>query len=173
MSPGGTLTIEFSNVEIAEDYDVAETVMSPGRYVRLAATDTGIGMTPEIAERALEPFFTTKKVGSGSGLGLSMVYGFAKQSGGHLNLSSEAQRGTTVEIFIPRDSSESLAGASDLPPRELPRSHGECVLLVDDDDSVLTMTTRMLRSLRVCGEAGEIGTRSARRAEMRHRKSIC
>jgi signal transduction histidine kinase/CheY-like chemotaxis protein len=147
MNPGGTLTIKFSNVEIAEDYDVAEAVMSPGRYVLLAATDTGIGMTPEIAERALEPFFTTKSVGEGSGLGLSMVYGFAKQSGGHLNLSSEAQRGTTVEIFIPRDSSGSLAGASDLPPHELPQSHGECVLLVDDDDSVLTMTTRILESL--------------------------
>jgi signal transduction histidine kinase/CheY-like chemotaxis protein len=147
MSPGGTLTIEFSNVEIAEDYDAAETVMSPGRYVRLAATDTGIGMTPEIAERALEPFFTTKSAGTGSGLGLSMVYGFAKQSGGHLSLSSGIQRGTTVEILIPWDSSGSLAGASDLPSRELPRSHGECVLLVDDDDSVLAMTTRMLESL--------------------------
>jgi PAS domain S-box-containing protein len=147
MSSGGTLTIEFSNVEIAEDYDAAETVINPGRYVRFAATDTGIGMSPEIAERALEPFFTTKSVGSGSGLGLSMIYGFAKQSGGHLNLSSGVQRGTTVEIFIPRDFSESSAGAADLPTREVPRSHGECVLLVDDDDSVLAMTTRMLESL--------------------------
>jgi len=147
MSPGGTLTIGFSNVEIAENYGVVETLMSPGRYVRLAATDTGIGMTPEIAERALEPFFTTKKVGAGSGLGLSMVYGFAKRSGGHLSLSSEAQRGTTVEIFIPRDSMERLAGASDMPSGELPRSYGECVLLVDDDDSVLAMSTRMLHSL--------------------------
>jgi len=147
MSPGGTLTIEFSNVEITENYEAAETVMSPGRYVRLAAIDTGIGMTPEIAERALEPFFTTKSVGAGSGLGLSMVYGFAKQSGGHLSISSGIQRGTTVEIFIPRDSSQSFTGASDLPSHELPRSHGECVLLVDDDDSVLTMTTRMLESL--------------------------
>jgi signal transduction histidine kinase/ActR/RegA family two-component response regulator len=147
MSPGGTLTIGFSNVEIGENYGVAETLMSPGQYVRLAATDTGIGMTPEIAERALEPFFTTKSAGTGSGLGLSMVYGFAKQSGGHLSLSSGIQRGTTVEILIPWDSSGSLAGASDLPSRELPRSHGECVLLVDDDDSVLAMTTRMLESL--------------------------
>jgi signal transduction histidine kinase len=147
MSTGGTLTIEFSNVEIAEDYDAAEKVMSPGCYVRLAASDTGIGMTPEIAERALEPFFTTKRAGAGSGLGLSMVYGFAKQSGGHLSISSVIQRGTTVEIFIPRDSSGSLAGASDPLSGELPRSHDECVLLVDDDDSVLTMTTRMLESL--------------------------
>jgi len=147
MSPGGTLTIEFSNIEIAEDYDAAETVMSPGRYVRFAATDTGIGMTPEIAERALEPFFTTKSVGAGSGLGLSMVYGFAKQSGGHLSLSSRAQHGTTVEIFIPRDSDQSLTAAAKSPLREPSRSHGECVLLVDDDASVLKMTTRMLESL--------------------------
>jgi signal transduction histidine kinase/ActR/RegA family two-component response regulator len=147
MSSGGTLTFEFSNVEIEEDYDVAEAVMSPGRYVRIAATDTGIGMTPEIAEHALEPFFTTKSAGAGSGLGLSMVYGFAKQSGGHLSISSRVQRGTTVEIFIPWDSSGSLAGASDLPSHELPRSQGECVLVVDDDDSVLLMTTRILSSL--------------------------
>jgi CheY-like chemotaxis protein len=147
MSAGGTLTIEFSNVEIGEDYDATETVMSPGRYVRLAASDTGIGMTPEIAEHALEPFFTTKSVGEGSGLGLSMVYGFAKQSGGYLNISSGVQRGTTVEIFIPRDSSRSFTGASDLLSHEPPRSRGECVLLVDDDDSVLTMISRMLESL--------------------------
>jgi CheY-like chemotaxis protein len=147
MGPGGTLTIEFSNVEIEEDYDVAETVMRPGRYVRLAATDTGIGMTPDIAERALEPFFTTKSVGAGSGLGLSMVYGFAKQSGGHLSLSSRVKRGTTVEIFIPRDANQSLTAAANLPFREPSRSHGECILLVDDDVPVLTMTTRMLESL--------------------------
>ncbi|MFV1978877.1 MAG: ATP-binding protein [Myxococcota bacterium] len=147
MSSGGTLTIELSNVEIEEDYDAVEAVMDPGHYVRLAATDTGIGMTPEITERALEPFFTTKSVGEGSGLGLSMVYGFAKQSGGHLSLSSGIQRGTTVEIFIPRDTSGGLTGAVGLPPRELPRSHGECVLLVDDDDLVLLMITRMLESL--------------------------
>jgi CheY-like chemotaxis protein len=147
MSAGGTLKIEFSNVEIEEDYEVAEMAMGPGRYVRVAAIDTGIGMNPEIAERALEPFFTTKSVGAGSGLGLSMVYGFAKQAGGHLSISSEMQRGTTVEIFIPRDSSRTLASASDPESRELPRSHGECVLLVDDDDSVLTVTTRMLNSL--------------------------
>jgi len=147
MSTGGTLTIEFSNVEIEDDFEVAEAVMRPGRYVRLAAIDTGVGMNSQIAEHALEPFFTTKSVGAGSGLGLSMVYGFAKQSGGHLSLSSAVQRGTTVEIFIPWDSSGSLAGASDLPSHELPRSHGECVLLVDDDESVLLMTTRMLDSL--------------------------
>jgi CheY-like chemotaxis protein len=104
-------------------------------------------MTPEVAEHAAEPFFTTKSTGAGSGLGLSMVYGFASQSGGHLNISSEVQRGTTVEIFIPRDFGKSVAGASNLSDRELPRAHGECILLVDDDDMVLTTVTRTLESL--------------------------
>jgi signal transduction histidine kinase/CheY-like chemotaxis protein len=147
MSAEGTLTIEFSNVKIEEAYDVAETVMSSGDYVRMAVTDTGIGMTPEVAEHAAEPFFTTKSTGAGSGLGLSMVYGFASQSGGHLNISSEVQRGTTVEIFIPRDFGKSVAGASNLSDRELPRAHGECILLVDDDDMVLTTVSRTLESL--------------------------
>ena len=147
MSGGGTLAIEFSNVEIEEKYDLVEAVMKPGCYVRLSVTDTGVGMMPETLERALEPFFTTKSVGSGSGLGLSMVYGFAKQSSGYLNINSEVERGTTVEIFIPRDSAENLAGASDLPAREVARSHGETLLLVDDDDAVLEMMTLILESL--------------------------
>jgi len=147
MGAGGTLAIEFSNVEIEEDYEASEMVMSPGQYVRLTATDTGVGMAPEVSERALEPFFTTKNVGAGSGLGLSMVYGFAKHSGGHISITSQLQRGTTVQLFIPRDSSRTPAAASDLRFGELPRSHGECLLLVDDDDSVLEMTCRMLESL--------------------------
>jgi len=147
MSGGGTLAIEFSNVEVEENYDLVEAVMEPGQYVRLGVTDTGVGMMPEILERASEPFFTTKSVGSGSGLGLSMVYGFAKQSSGYLNIKSEVQRGTTVEIFIPRDSAENLTDASDLPAREIARSRGECLLLVDDDDAVLEMMSLILTSL--------------------------
>jgi signal transduction histidine kinase/ActR/RegA family two-component response regulator len=147
MSQGGTLAIEFSNVEVEEAYDVAETVMSAGSYVRMAVTDTGIGMTPEVAERASEPFFTTKSMGAGSGLGLSMVYGFARQSGGHLCISSEVRRGTTVEIFIPRDLGKSVAGALDEQESELPRACGERILLVDDDDLVLMTIARTLESL--------------------------
>ncbi len=147
MRDEGKLTIEFSNVEIGEDYEVAEAVMRPGHYVRVAASDTGIGMSPEVAERALEPFFTTKSAGAGTGLGLSMVYGFAKQSNGHLNITSRPKRGTTVEIFIPRDSDRRSIEGVDLSPDALPRSNGECLLLVDDNESVLTMISRMLRSL--------------------------
>jgi len=147
MSEGGKLEIAFSNVEVEDDYDVIEAAMQPGQYVRFAAKDTGIGMTTEIAEHALEPFFTTKNAGDGSGLGLSMVYGFAKQSGGYLNIASEVKRGTTVEIFIPREASRSLAYASGSRSSELPRSRGECILLVDDDEAVLAMTARILTSL--------------------------
>jgi len=147
MSDGGALAIAFSNVEIAEECNAAEAVMSPGHYVRVAVTDTGTGMTPEIAEHALEPFFTTKREGAGSGLGLSMVYGFAKQSGGHLGISSSAQRGTTVEIFIPREIDRYHADASGVLSGGLYRSRGERILLVDDDGPVLTMTARILRSI--------------------------
>jgi len=147
MSDGGTLSIEFENVEIDADYDLIEMAIDPGRYVRISVTDTGIGMAPEIAEHALEPFFTTKTEGAGSGLGLSMVYGFAKQSGGYISIDSRFRRGTTVQLFIPRDSSVEPTAVSDLRDDSLPRSHGECLLLVDDDDAVLTMTRRMLESL--------------------------
>jgi len=160
MRDEGKLTIEFSNVEIEEDYEMAEAVMRPGHYVRVAASDTGIGMSPEVAERALEPFFTTKSAGAGTGLGLSMVYGFAKQSNGHLNITSKSKRGTTVEIFIPRDPDQRSVGGVDLSPDALRRSNGECLLLVDDDESVLTMISRMLRSLGYAVEA----SRSAREA---------
>ena len=149
MSPGGTLTIEFSNVEIAEDYDAAETVMSPGRYVRLAATDTGIGMIPEIAERALEPFFTTKRaweraVGSDSAWFMALRSSPADTSASRVRYSVE-RRWKSSSHGIP---DQSLTGCSGIRrPANSSRSHGECVLLVDDDDSVLTMTTRMLKSL--------------------------
>jgi signal transduction histidine kinase/ActR/RegA family two-component response regulator len=147
MSGGGTLVIEFSNVEIEEKYNLVEAVMESGQYVCLSVTDTGAGMMPEVLERASEPFFTTKSVGAGSGLGLSMVYGFAKQSNGYLNIKSEVQRGTTVGIFIPRDSTGNLADASDRTARETARSHGESLLLVDDDDAVLEMMSLILESL--------------------------
>jgi len=147
MTEGGALSIDFANVEIDEDYDSIESVIDPGEYVLIAVTDCGTGMPPDIARRALEPFFTTKTKGAGSGLGLSMVYGFAKQSGGYIRIESERQRGTTVELFIPRDSGRTLAAASDFGGAALPRSRGECLLLVDDDDSVLIMTCRMLESL--------------------------
>jgi signal transduction histidine kinase len=117
MPDGGTLTIETRNMTIGAAEAAAQAELQPGDYAQIAVTDTGIGMSREVLERALEPFFTTKAVGKGSGLGLSMVYGFVKQSGGHLNLSSEVGHGTTIEIYLPRAVEAASASGPEGPRR--------------------------------------------------------
>ena len=103
MTEGGTLTIETCNMTSrGEDADIPA-----GDFVLLSVTDNGVGMTPEVLERAVEPFFTTKNLGHGTGLGLSMVYGFVKQSGGHVKIESAPNRGTRVRLYLPR--SEAVA----------------------------------------------------------------
>ena len=106
MPQGGHLIIEINTVTLDEDYTSRRADVEPGEYVEVAVSDTGTGMPPEILEHAFEPFFTTKDVGEGSGLGLSMVFGFAKQSKGHASIYSEVGKGTTVKVFLPRDTSE-------------------------------------------------------------------
>lgn len=137
MPSGGKLTIETGNVYLDDDYAAAHEEVAAGQYVMLAVSDTGTGMTPETAARALDPFFTTKEVGKGTGLGLSQVYGFVKQSGGHLKIYSEFGRGTTVKIYLPRHLSAGAVSERAVERRPAVSSaNGEAVLLVEDDADV-------------------------------------
>ena len=131
MPAGGKLTIETANIKLDDGYAASQLDVMPGEYVMLALTDSGTGMTPETLTRAFEPFFTTKDVGEGSGLGLSMVFGFAKQSGGHVTLHSEAGQGTTVRLYLPR--ARRAVAAMNYGVRDTPKAEGETVLVVEDD----------------------------------------
>jgi signal transduction histidine kinase/DNA-binding response OmpR family regulator len=147
MPNGGKLTIETSNASLDEGYATAQAEVIPGQYVMLAVTDNGTGMSRETLAKAFEPFFTTKDIGHGTGLGLSQVYGFVKQSGGHVKIYSEPGEGTTVRIYLPR----LLAGDAtiDLEP-VVKIAHGqshETILVVEDDSEVRAYTTGILREL--------------------------
>jgi PAS domain S-box-containing protein len=148
MIGGGTLSIGVSEAELDQDYAAIYSEVTPGRYVMILISDTGSGMTDEVKARAFEPFFTTKPLGSGTGLGLSSVYGFVKQSGGHISLYSELGKGTTIRIYLPRATAD---GASDiaLPANvaDLPRGEGQLVLIAEDDDRVRRVTAARLRQL--------------------------
>ncbi|MCK6452091.1 MAG: ATP-binding protein [Alphaproteobacteria bacterium] len=148
MSKGGVLTIETAHAHLDEDYVALNRDATAGDYVLISVTDNGEGMTPEVASRAFEPFFTTKPVGQGTGLGLSMVYGVIKQSGGHVKVYSEVGRGTTVKLYLPCGDA---AGGSMLPGDgegggALPRGD-ETILLVEDDESVRKVVSDQLRRL--------------------------
>jgi PAS domain S-box-containing protein len=149
MPAGGKLTIEVANATLDEDYAARSADVSPGDYVVLAVSDTGVGMTPEVVEHAFEPFFTTKEAGKGSGLGLSMIFGFAKQTGGHVKIYSEAGHGTTVRLYLPRYVEEGArapkaAAIGEIPPS--PRG-GEAILVVEDDPHVRVVAVGLLREL--------------------------
>lgn len=145
MEGRGKLTIEVCNAT-HDDNDAAQHIdIKAGEYVMVAATDTGCGMSPETIERVFDPFFTTKGEGLGTGLGLSMVHGFVKQSGGHVSIESELGRGTTVRIYLPR-SRELEAASAQLEP-SLVAGGDETILLVEDDDRVRATTADMLAEL--------------------------
>jgi signal transduction histidine kinase len=143
---GGKLTIETSNAHLDEDYCRIHSEVRPGQYVQIAITDTGAGMSPDVLERAFEPFFTTKVVGQGTGLGLSQVYGFVKQSGGHVAIDSKLGAGTTVKIFLPR----LLRDEPELEPADsgIAGGHrGELILVVEDDPDVRSYVAEILQGL--------------------------
>jgi len=145
MGGQGRLTIEAGNAFLDDSYAARHSDVKAGQYVMLAVTDTGSGMSPEVVDRAFEPFFTTKPEGQGTGLGLSQVYGFVKQSGGHVKIYSEPGQGTTIRIYLPR----SLA-AEDAPPAPHagPVTGGtETILVVEDDESVRATVVELLTEL--------------------------
>ncbi len=147
MPDGGRLTIETTNI-VMEANAADERDMAPGNYVRLRVTDTGIGMSPDIIAHAFEPFFTTKPIGVGTGLGLSMIYGFAKQSGGQVRIHSQVGLGTAVSIYLPRHgtaaSRKQTIPLSTISPQARP---GETVLIVDDEPGVRTLMLGVLKRL--------------------------
>ena len=146
MPHGGTLTIETSNMTLDADYVDTRVDVEAGDYVALSVTDTGTGMLPEVVAHAFEPFFTTKEAGAGSGLGLSMVYGFAKQSGGHVAIYSEPGIGTTVTLYLRPASPKPGTEVPDQPEDALPRG-SETILVVEDDPRVQRLTVTRLEGL--------------------------
>ncbi|HUK00003.1 MAG TPA: PAS domain S-box protein [Stellaceae bacterium] len=148
MPEGGKLTIETANTYLDEAYAAGQDDLAPGQYVLLAVSDTGTGMSKEIIVRAFEPFFTTKAPGEGTGLGLSQVYGFIKQSGGHVKIYSEPGEGTTVKLYLPRLATAPGQGESaEIGPVAPMARRGETILVVEDDDDVRAHSVDILREL--------------------------
>jgi PAS domain S-box-containing protein len=146
MPDGGRLTIETANSFLDDAYAAREIGVRAGQYVCVCVTDTGTGMPPEVIARAFDPFFTTKPIGQGTGLGLSMIYGFAKQSEGNVKIYSEAGKGTSVKLYLPRYYGE--FEEQDGTRGETPRAeHGETVLVVEDDDTVRILVVEVLGEL--------------------------
>jgi PAS domain S-box-containing protein len=148
MPEGGKLTIETCNAHLDDAYAAAQRDVTPGQYVCICITDTGIGMPPDLIARASEPFFTTKPLGQGTGLGLSMVYGFAKQSEGHLKIYSEVGQGTTVKIYLPRHRGAAEEEGAGQRLVEAPRAEaGETVLIVEDEPVIRDLIVEVLQDL--------------------------
>jgi signal transduction histidine kinase len=147
MPDGGDLVLETSNAEIDAAYARANVEARPGEYVCIAVADTGCGMAAEVLARAFDPFFTTKETGKGTGLGLSQVYGFVKQSEGHVRIDSQPAAGTTVRLYLPRYAGTVEPPAPRLREAAARRSKEETVLVVEDEERVRHMTVEVLRNL--------------------------
>ncbi len=176
MPQGGTLSIGATKMWLGETLGGVHTESPPGEYVKLSVADTGTGIDPRVIEQVFEPFFTTKGIGQGSGLGLSMVYGFIKQSGGHISIDSALGKGTTVNLFLPLATDDQLSTAPGGPAlpgaaatgaaADIPRGRGQTVLFVDDDVDIRTLAGTTLRDLgyRVTAAADPAGALAAHAA---------
>jgi len=147
MAGGGKLTIETANAFIDEVYAASEEGVQPGQYVVIAVSDTGVGMPSEVVAKAFDPFFTTKEIGQGTGLGLSQVYGYIKQSGGHAKVYSEVGQGTTIKLYLPRLATASAENPDDAAAEMLARGNREIILVVEDEAEVRELAVAMLREL--------------------------
>ena len=148
MPQAGQLMLETANVILDDDYAATHQDVKPGAYVVLTVSDSGVGMPPEVLERVFEPFFTTKEVSKGSGLGLSMVYGVVKQSGGHISIYSEPGRGSTVYLYLPRAPLEGGANREQqIATHSAARGNGEIILVVEDDAAVRLFAVKVLHNL--------------------------
>jgi CheY-like chemotaxis protein len=148
MPDGGRLTIETANAHLDDNYAAMHADVTAGQYVMVAISDTGVGMPQDIVAKAFDPFFTTKPTGKGTGLGLSQVYGFVKQSGGHISIYSEPGQGTTVKLYFPRflgaDDSVAKSRTESVIPTGTAR---QIILVVEDEPEVRQSTADMVREL--------------------------
>jgi PAS domain S-box-containing protein len=147
MPEGGKLTIETANAHIDQAYASNHAEVLTGQYVAICISDTGVGMTAATVNQAFEPFFTTKPVGKGTGLGLSQVYGFVKQSGGHVKIYSEVGQGTTVKLYLPRLLAEMVSAESLESTLPAEATSEETILVLEDDDDVRTYSVETLREI--------------------------
>jgi CheY-like chemotaxis protein len=148
IADGGTIAIETFNAVLDPAYAATHQEVVPGEYVALSVRDNGSGMAKDVLDRVFEPFVTTKPMGQGTGLGLSMAYGFVRQSGGHLSISSELGTGTTVTIYLPRHLGSNEPVAEKAPAAIETRARGsETVLVVEDDPVVRDLVVEMLQEL--------------------------
>ena len=148
MPDGGRLTIETANSYLDEAYAATREEVQPGQYVAICVSDTGVGMSNEVAAQAFEPFFTTKGIGKGTGLGLSQVFGFVKQSGGHIAIYSEIGEGTTVKLYLPRHIGPAAVRSAPEASEAIPRGKtSDIILVVEDEDRVRHFAVDALREL--------------------------
>jgi CheY-like chemotaxis protein len=146
MPDGGKLTLETRNATIEDGFADSQGELKPGLYVVVTISDTGAGIAPAIRDKVFEPFFTTKGLGKGTGMGLSMVYGFVKQSGGHIKIYSEEGHGTTIKVYLPRAAGPAIAGPEPAADRMI-TGGTESILVVEDDPMVRSYVTTQLTTL--------------------------